>query len=128
MTGIPVTNSSNACATGATAFREGWTAIKAGLYDVVLVVGVEQLGRAGLLGGGGGGSGIPKELEGRLFEMFASRKAGGTGLGLAIVKKIVEDHGGAIRYETSSAGTTFVVDLLAQQSSAGDGPAESASD
>jgi acetyl-CoA acetyltransferase len=61
MTGIPVTNSSNACATGATAFREGWTAIKAGLYDVVLVVGVEQLGGVGLLGGGGGGGGIPKE-------------------------------------------------------------------
>jgi acetyl-CoA acetyltransferase len=60
-TGIPVTNSSNACATGATAFREGWTAIKAGLYDLVLVVGVEQLGKAGLLGGGGGGGGIPKE-------------------------------------------------------------------
>jgi len=60
-TGIPVTNSSNACATGATAFREGWTAIKAGLYDLVLVVGVEQMGKAGLLGGGGGGRGIPKE-------------------------------------------------------------------
>ena len=60
-TGISVTNSANACATGATAFREGWTAIKAGLYDVVLVVGVEQLGKAGLLGGGGGGRGIPKE-------------------------------------------------------------------
>ena len=28
-TGIPVTNCANACATGATAFREGWTAIKA---------------------------------------------------------------------------------------------------
>ena len=60
-TGIPVTNSSNACATGATAFREGWTAIKAGLYDLVLVVGVEQLGKTGLLGGGGGGKGIPRE-------------------------------------------------------------------
>ncbi len=60
-TGSPVTNSSNACATGATAFREGWTAIKAGIYDTVLVVGVEQLGKAGLLGGGGGGSGIPTE-------------------------------------------------------------------
>ncbi len=60
-TGIPVTNSSNACATGATAFREGWTAIKAGLCDLVLVVGVEQLGKVGLLGGGGGGKGISKE-------------------------------------------------------------------
>ena len=61
MTGIPVVNCSNACATGATAFREGWTAIKAGLYDLVLVVGVEQMGKAGLLGGAGGGDGIPTE-------------------------------------------------------------------
>ena len=60
-TGIPVTNCANACATGATAFREGWMAIKAGVYDLVLVVGVEQMGKAGLLGGGGGGRGIPKE-------------------------------------------------------------------
>jgi acetyl-CoA acetyltransferase len=60
-TGIPVTNCANACATGATAFREAWTAIKADIYDVVLVVGSEQLGKTGLLGGGGGGKGIPKE-------------------------------------------------------------------
>ena len=59
-TGIPVVNCSNACATGATAFREAWTSIKAGLYDVVLAVGVEQMGK-GLLGGTGGGKGIPKE-------------------------------------------------------------------
>jgi acetyl-CoA acetyltransferase len=59
-TGIPVVNTANACATGATAFREGWMAIKAGVYDVVLCVGVEQMGR-GLLGGGGGASGIPTE-------------------------------------------------------------------
>jgi acetyl-CoA acetyltransferase len=59
-TGMPVVNCSNACATGATAFRDAWLAIKAGVYDVVLAVGVEQMGR-GLLGGGGGGKGIPKE-------------------------------------------------------------------
>jgi acetyl-CoA acetyltransferase len=59
-TGIPVVNVANACATGATAFREGWMAIKAGVYDVVLAVGVEVMGK-GLLGGGGGGGGIPKE-------------------------------------------------------------------
>jgi acetyl-CoA acyltransferase len=59
-TGIPVVNCANACATGATAFREGWMAIKAGIYDTVLCVGSEQMGR-GLLGGGGGGKGIPTE-------------------------------------------------------------------
>lgn len=53
-TGIPVVNCANACATGATALREGWTAIKAGLYDIVLAVGVEKLAGAGMLGGGGG--------------------------------------------------------------------------
>ena len=59
-TGIPVVNCANACATGATAFRVAWTAIKADLYDVVLAVGVEQMGK-GLLGGTGAGKGIPKE-------------------------------------------------------------------
>jgi acetyl-CoA acetyltransferase len=52
-TGIPVTNVANACATGATAFRDAWMAVKAGIYDVVLAVGVEQMGK-GLLGGGEG--------------------------------------------------------------------------
>lgn len=42
-TGIPVVNCTNACATGATAFREGWTAIKAGLFDTVLCIGVEKM-------------------------------------------------------------------------------------
>jgi acetyl-CoA acyltransferase len=52
-TGIPVVNVANACASGATAFREAWISIKAGLYDLVLVVGVEQMGK-GLLGSGAG--------------------------------------------------------------------------
>ncbi len=59
-TGITVVNVSNACATGATAFREAWASVKAGLYDIVIAVGVEQMGK-GLLGGAGGATGIPKE-------------------------------------------------------------------
>jgi acetyl-CoA acetyltransferase len=51
-TGIPVTNVANACATGATAFRDAWMSIKAGVYDLVLAAGVEQMGK-GLLGGNG---------------------------------------------------------------------------
>ena len=52
-TGIGVVNCANACATGATAFREAWMSIKAGIHDVVLAVGVEQMGR--FAGGAGGG-------------------------------------------------------------------------
>jgi len=60
-TGIPVTNVANACATGATAFRDAWMSIKAGAYDTVLAVGVEQMGK-GLLGGSLGAS--PEGLVG----------------------------------------------------------------
>ena len=41
--GLPVSNHENYCASGATALREAWLAIAAGLYDVVLVLGVEKM-------------------------------------------------------------------------------------
>ncbi|MDX2277874.1 MAG: thiolase family protein [Hyphomonadaceae bacterium] len=59
-TGVPVVNTANACATGATAFREGWIAVKSGLYDLVLCVGVEQMGK-GLLGAPDSYNGVPIE-------------------------------------------------------------------
>lgn len=61
LTGIPVTNCTNACASGATAFREAWLAVKSGECDLALAVGVEQMGK-GLLGNAGAGAdGIPRE-------------------------------------------------------------------
>src|SRR3990172_10100500 len=56
-TGIPVVNVANACATGSTAFREAYLSVASGAYDVALAVGSEQMGKMGLLGFGGGGSG-----------------------------------------------------------------------
>ena len=56
-TGIPVINVSNACATGSTAFREAYFAVASGAYDVAMAVGVEQMGKMGLLGGGARGRG-----------------------------------------------------------------------
>lgn len=52
-TGIPVYNVANACATGATALRTVYLTIKAGEADMGLAIGVEQMGKAGLLGGAG---------------------------------------------------------------------------
>jgi acetyl-CoA acyltransferase len=42
-TGIPTHHVKNACATGSTAIRDAWMAIKAGVYDLVLCVGAEKM-------------------------------------------------------------------------------------
>ena len=58
------------------------------------------------------GPGIPSELEGRIFDVFASATEGGSGLGLAICKKIAEDHKGSISYQSKlGEGTTFTLRL-----------------
>jgi acetyl-CoA acetyltransferase len=51
-TGIPVYNVANACATGATAVRTVYLTIKAGEADMGIAVGVEQMGKMGMLGAG----------------------------------------------------------------------------
>jgi len=55
-TGIPVYNVTNACATGATAFRVAAMAIRAGEASIGLAVGLEQMGKRGLLGAAAGGA------------------------------------------------------------------------
>jgi signal transduction histidine kinase len=57
---------------------------------------------------------IPSEIRERLFEPFFSTKGagGGTGLGLSICRRIVSEHGGSIRVDSSNGvGTSFVVRL-----------------
>ncbi len=63
------------------------------------------------------GTGIPPEVQSRLFVLFASGKRGGTGLGLAIVKKIVDDHGGQIDWSSGTRGTAFRIRLPRGRSS-----------
>lgn len=59
------------------------------------------------------GPGIDPEIRKRMFLPFYSTKGlKGTGLGLAVTKKIVDEHGGSVRVDTSAEkGTTFVITL-----------------
>jgi two-component system sensor histidine kinase MtrB len=54
------------------------------------------------------GPGVPKDLEGRIFERFA-RGGGesGTGLGLAIARAYAQAHGGDLIYQPRGAGARF---------------------
>jgi signal transduction histidine kinase/HAMP domain-containing protein len=58
------------------------------------------------------GPGIREEDLPLIFEPFFTRKGAGTGLGLSITQRIVEEHHGRIRVESSPAtGTTFTIEL-----------------
>jgi signal transduction histidine kinase len=58
------------------------------------------------------GQGIPPEVQKRLFDPFFTTKESGTGLGLAIAARIVEKHGGVLRYATElNHGALFEIVL-----------------
>lgn len=58
------------------------------------------------------GKGIAPEVAKRMFDPFYSTKENGAGLGLSIAARIVEQHGGLLRYQTKPGlGTTFSVIL-----------------
>ena len=56
ITGLPITNIENACSSSSSAFRQAYIAVAAGVYDVVLVMGVEKLTKFG-------GGTLPLEKE-----------------------------------------------------------------
>ena len=85
------------------------------------------------------GTGIPKEMLGRIFEMFAQvgraleRSQGGLGIGLTLAKRLVEKHGGTIeaRSDGLGAGSEFIVRLptaeanhVSKPATSGEQPAE----
>ncbi len=71
------------------------------------------------------GSGIPSEVQDRLFTPFFTTKREGMGLGLSLCRTVVEQHGGELSFEPHlPQGTIFRFTLpLAEQSERVDEPA-----
>lgn len=62
------------------------------------------------------GPGVSPDLEETLFNSFKTHSALGTGLGLAFVKRVIEEHGGSIRYErVEPHGSRFICILPAAE-------------
>ncbi|HEX6951858.1 MAG TPA: GAF domain-containing protein [Gaiellaceae bacterium] len=65
------------------------------------------------------GPGVPKELEGKIFERFARSGAMGHGLGLAIARAYAQAHGGDLVHDPRPGGARF--ELLIPQERNGSG-------
>jgi nitrogen fixation/metabolism regulation signal transduction histidine kinase len=61
------------------------------------------------------GKGINEQDRLLVFTPYFTTKESGTGLGLPIIERIVNDHGGAIWFDSAEGmGTTFYIDLPAE--------------
>ena len=59
------------------------------------------------------GTGIPEELQDKIFDPYFTTKVEGSGLGLALTHSIVAKHQGLIQLKSSSIGTDFIIYLPA---------------
>jgi two-component system NtrC family sensor kinase len=62
------------------------------------------------------GQGIAPEHLPKVFEPFYTTKPTGTGIGLAVSYGIIQAHGGWIKVNSTSTGTTFTVSLPLERS------------
>jgi PAS domain S-box-containing protein len=90
-------------------------AIQAMRYSGTLTLSTESAGDRTIVGIEDTGPGIPDGIRERIFEPFFTtrEKDAGMGLGLDICKRIVEKHGGLIRFESRPGMTRFSVELHA---------------
>src|SRR6266545_1971304 len=90
--GVPVYNVANACATGATAIRCVYMAIKSGEADTGIAVGLEKMGKAGLLGSAPRSDKNVFEPSGRYGSvMSVVGRVGPTGDGSAALVLVAEE-------------------------------------
>ena len=89
-------------------------ALQASPTDIIVVLNAAFSDREVQISISDDGTGIPEEIQARIFRPNFTTKSNGNGLGLAISKHIVEASGGRIEFETSPKGTTFFVYLRKQ--------------
>lgn len=82
-------------------------AAEAPVSDGRIGVSITQWGSEARLDVIDNGVGLPKVERHRLTEPYMTTRAKGTGLGLAIVRKVIEEHGGSLRFDDDgSLGST----------------------
>ncbi|WP_042379719.1 lipid-transfer protein [Streptacidiphilus melanogenes] len=99
LTGVPVYNVNNNCATGSTALMMARQFVAGGLNDCVLALGFEQMSR-GALGGGAGAGGFAASPVARHYGVMAARH------GFEATPPTAQIFGNAAREHMERYGTT----------------------
>ena len=86
-------------------------ALQASPTDIIVVLNAAYSEREVQISISDDGTGIPENIQSRIFQPNFTTKSNGNGLGLAISKHIIEGSGGRIEFETSPKGTTFYIYL-----------------
>lgn len=86
-------------------------ALQASPTDIIVVLNAAYSEKEVQISISDDGTGIPDNIQSRIFQPNFTTKSNGNGLGLAISKHIVEGSGGRIEFETSPKGTTFFIYL-----------------
>ena len=86
-------------------------ALQASPTDIIVMLNTNYSEREVQISISDDGTGIPEDIQPRIFRPNFTTKSDGNGLGLAISKHIVEGSGGRIEFATSEKGTTFYVYL-----------------
>ena len=98
--------------------RAGINLIRNGLQAIprerngILSIDLNQEGEWAVIAVTDNGSGIPTDIQEKLFEPSFTTKSSGMGLGLAIARKIIENFNGEIWFESvRDVKTTFFIKL-----------------
>ena len=84
-------------------------ALQASPTDIIVTLNADYSEQEVRISVSDDGSGIPADIQERIFQPNFTTKSNGNGLGLAISKHIVEGTGGHIDFTSSDKGTTFYI-------------------
>ena len=86
-------------------------AVKIGNFDKKINIEIKRINNYIAINIFDNGIGFSKKITKELIKPYYTTKEKGSGLGLSIVNKIINDHNGAIEFNSNTTGTNIIINL-----------------